>query len=1030
MKKIALQILICSLCFFLFSASLRAQDKTIQGHVTDQKGQGIPGVNVVYKGTLTGTITDVSGNFTLPFKPDGNDVLQLSFIGFKTKEVNIGNQSSLNILLEEEYQLLQEVVAVGYGIQKKADLTGSVSSVKTDELTRTPVAGVDQALQGVASGVTVSQTTGAPGEGVSVRIRGVGSINSSNSPLYIVDGIPTEDAINTLSTSDIESISILKDAASAAIYGSRANNGVVLITTKKGKAGKTKFDFNMLTGIQTHGHLTTMASTQQYVELYNEAAENDNEDVTSKALMRELISDSLAATLPDVDQLGEIFRHAVIQNYNLSASGGKEKLQYLISGNYYDQEGILLNSDYKRYSGKVSLNSQAEDWLKIGTNLNFSKVSTNIVGSSGDGYGGNGGSAVRYALFRSTAIPIYDEDGNFSDLPGNQQFFGDGYNPVGVLKNTYNLKDIYRFFGDVSASVQITENLSFISRFGVDHYSYNQRRFNKTWGTDDRINNPNSLTVSDGQYNSWTWNSVFNYSPDLNSNHHLKFALGSEAVKEKIYDNSVTEKDFPDQDLNVVYLGNGEGSISTGESRNTGDLLSFFGRVNYDYQGKYLASATIREDGSSRFAKGNKWGTFFSGSLGWRIDQENFLKSVKFINQWKLRAGAGFIGNQNIGYYAYSDKIASGYNYSFGGVSQKGYAMSAFGNKDVKWETSNQYDVGMDLVLFRGKINFTLDYYRKITKNMLTKESLPTSAGYADPAWVNRGKVLNTGFEAEAGYAKKIGDFKYNITANFSTLKNEVKELANPITGGRIDNGVYATKTEEGHPIGSFYLYEMEGIFQNKRDIITHAHQGDIDVIKPGDVKYKDQNNDGVIDANDRVHVGSAIPDFTMGLNLGAEYRNFDCSAFFQGAFGQDVYYQVATDIEGFYRAFNVTERYYNEHWTGEGTSNSQPRASWDAKSNNVKPSTRFLEDGSYIRLKALEVGYTLPPTIARKASLEKCRIYFSSMNLWTWTKYPGLDPEMTTSNNSEGEGDRAAGLDWGTYPSAVSFNVGLQLTF
>jgi len=1013
------------LVFLLISSNLSAQDK-LQGHITDQSGQGLPGVTIVYKGTTIGTISDISGNFTLPHKDE--KTLVISFIGFKTQEIPIGKNKFLSIKMEESHKLIDEVVAVGYGIQKKADLTGSVSSVNTNSLSKTTVAGIDQALQGLASGVTVSQNTGAPGEGVSVRIRGVGSINSENSPLYIVDGIPTEDAMNNISASDIESISILKDAASAAVYGSRANNGVVLITTKKGKAGKTHFEFNLLNGIQKHGPLTEMCNTNQYIELYNEAADNDNEDISSEILKRDLIDDSYAETLPDINHLEAIFRNANLQSYHLSASGGNEKTKYLLSGSYYNQEGILLNSDYDRYSGKASINSQAENWLKIGTNLNISKASTNIVGSSGDGYGGNGGSAVRYALFRCSAIPIYDENGDYVDEPDEIGFFGDGYNPVGLLKNTYNKRNTYRFFGDISGTISFLKNLDLTSHFGIDHYSYNQRRFNKTWGTNDRINNPNSLTVTNEQYNSWTWNNVIHYSFDIKKDNHFSIMIGSESVKEEIANNSTTEKDFPDQDINVVYLGNGQGSISLSDTKNTSDLLSFFARINYNYKSKYLLSGTIREDGSSRFAKGNRWGTFYSGSAGWRIDKENFMKNVDFLSQWKLRAGVGFIGNQNIGYFAYSDHINSGYNYSFGGISQDGYAMSAFGNEDVKWETSNQYDIGTDIVLFKGKFNFSIDYFRKTTKNMLTKESLPTSAGYADPAWVNNGEILNTGFDFDAGYQEKRGDFSYKINANFSTLKNEVKQLNAPITGGRIDNGVYATKTEEGYPVGSFYLYKQEGIFQNETEIITHAYQGED--IEPGDVKFEDANKDGIIDSEDRVHVGSAIPKMTMGLNFQAKYKNIDFTAFFQGAFGQKIYYQVATDIEGFYRAFNVTKRYYDERWTGEGTSNSQPRASWDAKSNNCKPSTRFLENGSYLRLKTLQIGYSLPQRTIQRLFIENCRIYFSGLNLWTLTKYPGLDPEMTTSDNSSSEGDRASGIDWGTYPSAISYNIGIQLTF
>lgn len=1029
MNRIVIRTLTWLFVFLCVGGPLKAQETLLKGHVTSSNGEELPGVNIVFKGTTTGTTTDFSGNFSIAIPDDlSNPVLVISFIGFKVQEIPVGATQFFKVILEEENEMLNELVVVGYGVQKKADLTGSVSAVNMDDFKKTPVAGIDQALQGKAAGVVVAQNTGMPGEGASVRIRGIGSINSGNAPLYIVDGVPTTDAMNSLSPSDIASISILKDAASAAIYGSRANNGVVLITTQKGKSGKTKIQLNTLTGVQVHGPLTKMANRDQYVDIYNEAANNDNANVEDELLRRKLISDELAAQLPDVDQLKKIFQPALLHSYNLSVSGGNDKSQYMVSGNYYNQDGIIIGSNYERYTGKVSVSVQAKDWLKLGTNMNISKSTNDIIGSSGDGYGGNGGGVVRYALFRSSAIPVYDENGDFMDLPEHPEFFGDGYNPYGVAKNTSNKKESNRMFGDLFAIVNLSSDLTLTSKLGFDHSGYNQRRFDKTWGTNNRINNPNTLTVSDGNFDSWSWSNVLNYKYDINQDHHMNYMLGAEAIQSQGNENFTREKDFPDQNGNLVYLGNGRGVVSGYESKWKYGLLSFFGRVNYDYMGKYLVSATVREDGSSRFAKGNRWGTFYSGSLGWRIDKEGFMADVEAINHWKLRMGIGFIGNQDVGYYAYSDIIGPNKNYPLGGVSQDGYAKTVFGNQNVKWETSSQYDVGMDMGFLSGRLNVSMDYFRKVSKDMLTKESIPTSAGYAEPAWVNNGEVLNQGVELEVSYREKKGDFSYDITGNLSVLKNEVLSLGSPIYGGRIDNGVYATKTEKGHPIGSFYLYEMEGIFQNETEIITHAYQGSN--IQPGDVKYKDQNNDGVIDQKDRTHVGSSIPDFTLGLNIGAEYKNFDCSLFLQGAFGQEIYYQVATDIEGFYRPFNVTERYVNDHWTGEGTSNSQPRASWKAKANNTKPSTRFLEDGSYLRLKNLQVGYTLPKTVAKRLSLEKCRVYFSGQNLWTMTQYPGLDPEMTTSDNAQGEGDRASGIDWGTYPSAESYNIGVQITF
>lgn len=1007
-----------------------AQSTTVSGKVTDSSdGESIPGVSIQIKGTQSGTVTDMDGSYTLANLKE-SDVLIFSFVGYKSKEVLVGTKSTIDVSLEADVQTLDEIVIVGYGVQKKTDVTGAVASVNKEDLARIQVPGVTQAMQGLAAGVNVTQNTGAPGEGVSVRIRGIGSISSGNSPLYIVDGIPTENAMNYLSTSDIESISVLKDAASAAIYGSRANNGVVIITTKNGSGvDGIQVTFNTSFGMQQVGHLTDMTNLAQYAEVYNEAADNDNATISNPRLHRKKIEGAMLDTLSDVNHLEAVFRNAMIQNHYLGISGGDEKTHFTVSGSYFGQEGIVIGSDYERLTGKVSVSSQANKWLNVGVNLNVAHSETSVIGSSGDGYGGNGGSIIRYAFFRTPAIPIKDKNGEYVDLPENPEFFGDGYNPVGLANNTYNLKKDIQLLGDINAKINLTKDLSFSSKFGIDNNNYNRRRFNKTWGTNNRINNPNSLTIVNSSLLNWSWSNIINYSLKIND-HTISSMVGSEAISVNNNVSEVTDRDFADQSLTLVKLGNGQGTTTTSEDLWDYRLFSYFARVDYNFREKYYVTGIVRRDASSRFEKSNRWGTFPSISMGWRIDKEAFLQTSNAIDQWKLRVGYGANGNQNIDNFAYLEKISSGYEYPFGGVPQSGYATTSLGNKDLTWETSVQLDVGTDISLYSGKLNITLDYFRKITKNQLVPNTNPSSAGYANASWINAGKILNTGLELEIGTKGEINkDISYSVSANASAIRNKVLELDGTFVNGRIDNGVYATKTEEGHPIGAFYLYEMEGIFQNTTDIITHAYQGNS--IFPGDVKYKDQNNDGIIDANDRTYVGKPIPDLVLGVNLGMRYKNFDLAVFVQGAYGQDIYYQVATDIEGFYRPFNLTERYYNERWTGEGTSNTQPRASWKAKANNTKPSTRFLEDGSYTRLKSLQLGYKLSNEgVLQKLSLQSVRVYALVNNLFTLTKYPGLDPEMTTSDNSKSEGDKASNIDWGTYPSAVSYNLGLQVTF
>ncbi len=1001
----------------------------VSGTVADETGFGIPGVTVIIEGTTIGTTTDIDGNYTLSIPADVSDpVLAFSFIGYQSQRIVVAQQRQIDVVLKEDVRLLDEFVVVGYGIERKVDLTGAVSSIDSEDLRMLPVGSVDQALQGRASGVNITHNTGMPGEGVNVRIRGVGSINSSNDPLYIVDGVPTTDALRTLSPNDIESISILKDAASAAIYGARANNGVILITTRKGKTGEPRIEFSSQVGFQQHGPLTPMTNRDQYIEMYNEAANNDNAFITNPVLLRGLIEDDLARAVPDVDHLNAIFRNGAILNHSISVSGGTDELTYIVSGNLFEQEGIIHGSSYERYSGRLSLNSRINDRIRLGTNVNMSRSDNDIIGSSGDGFGGNGGSVVRYALFRTPPIPVKDDEGNYVDMPSHPGFFGDGYNPVGLAHKMNNNIRENRIFGDVNAHIEILPTLHFSGTYGLDRTDFYRRRFNENWGTNNRINNPNSLQINNGYYQSMSASNVLSYNQTFAERHDLSVMFGTEAIRNNGYADAATQRDFPDQADNLVFLGNGLGTIVVSESSWANTLLSFFGRINYSYNDRYLLSGTLRRDGSSRFSPDNRWGTFYSISGAWRIDREGFMSNNDFFDILKLRAGYGAIGNQEVGNYAYSDQIAPNFNYPFGGSPASGYAISVLGNRDLQWETSTQLDIGLDIAILQSRLFLAMDYFRKITANMLVMEPIPPSAGYANPAWVNNGEILNEGFELELTYRDRIGQVGIEFSGNMAYLHNEVLSLAAPIMGGRIDHGVFATRTEVGFPVGSFFLYEMDGIFQNQLEIVTSAYQGSN--IRPGDVKYMDQNGDGIINEQDRVHVGSAIPKYTTGFQMTAAYRSFDVSLFWHGAFGHQIYYQVATDIEGFYRPFNLTMRYYEERWTGEGTSNTQPRASWSAKGNNTKPSTRFLEDASFLRLKNLQIGYTLPERMTQRLRMENARIYFIAHNLLTFTRYPGLDPEMTTSDNSRAEGDAAAGIDWGTYPLARSFNIGINITF
>jgi TonB-linked SusC/RagA family outer membrane protein len=1031
MKKTLFLIFLISLGF-----ALHAQDPVkISGIIKDAvTKEELIGVNVMILGTSIGTVTDVNGNFSLSVPSNGS--VKVSYIGYQTQEIKITDQKTLNILLAPESKMIDEVVVVGYSVQKKRDVLGAVSKVNSEELTKIPVASAQEALQGRVAGVEVSAQTGAPGSAISVRIRGASSISSSNDPLYIVDGIPVEGALNNLSPNDIENITILKDASSAAIYGSRASNGVVLITTKSGESGEAKVTFNTQIGFQTHGHLTPMATTSQYIQMYNEAATNDN---LTSVVQRPLLTGSYLKNFPNVNHVAAIFQDAPIQTYELSISGGNDKTKYLVSANYFNQVGIIDNTGYDRFSMRSNITSEVKKWLHVGLNVSGGISDNRTVSSSGDGYVSQGGSVVRYAFFRNPAIPIYNSTGGYVDLPseyyGNSNydsFFGNGYSPEGLAAYTDMTTQIKTLLATGNVIINFPSNIFWKTTMGVDYSDAGYREFDRTWGTLNRINNPNALSVSDNTNVNWTVNSTLNNSIKIGENNNLSTMIGVEGIRNSSYGLSASDSNFASNDPNFLYIGNGVAapplvnnvSGSQGESGST--LLSYFANANYNYAQKYYISGILRRDGSSRFVGKNQWGTFYSASAGWNLDTEEFMKDVQNISKLKLRAGYGSIGNQNIALYANLDRYSPNNYYTFGGNPYNGYAQTALGNTDLKWETSNQFNAGIDLEMFKGVFGVSLDYYNKLTTDMLVVAPLPPSVGNASPPWINSGNMLNTGVDLELFFKQEYKKTGFNISLNGGYLHNDVVKLSAPIVGGRVDDGSYATQTIVGQPIGAFYLYKMVGIFQNQTDILTSAYQGKN--IQPGDVKYLDVNHDGVIDAKDRVYMGSAIPTFTAGLTLSGHYSGFDISVFFQGAYGQKIYSQINQDIEGFYRGFDMTERYYNEHWTTTNPSNTQPRASWAAAANNIRASSRFLEDGSYTRLKNMQIGYTIPNT--KKIKIQSVRVYLAGSNLWTLTKYSGLDPEMTVSNNSAAEGDRANGIDWGTYPVAVSYTVGLNVTF
>jgi TonB-linked SusC/RagA family outer membrane protein len=1009
------------------AAKSQLADVKVTGKITDASGEALIGATVALKNGNGLTVTDINGNFTVTV-PE-NAILVISYIGYQTQEVAVAGQTQLNIVLKEAAGNLNEVVVVGYTTQRKKDLTGAVSVINAKDIDAMPVGGVDQILQGKAAGVAVTQNTGAPGDGISVIIRGVGTINGI-SPLYVIDGVPTQDGINEISPDDIETINVLKDASSAAIYGARAAGGVVIITTKRGKAGKTKVGFSAYTGVQTAQNLIKMADNAQYVQAYNTAATNDG---------RPLISSALAGTLSDVNWLKEILKPARISNGNLSMSGGSETSQYILSGNYFSQDGLIQNSSYNRFNLRTAINSTVSKYFKLGTNVNLSYSKTRSVGTSGDGYVG-AASVVRYALFRTPGTPVYNANGQYVDLPQQDptlgNFLGDGINPVALANATNDNTYGYTILGDAFAELDPIKGLKIKSDVGLNWIQTDNKQFFETFGIDRFFNSPNSLSQSNEDNLNYNWTNTATYDLTLGKS-VLKFLAGTELIKQDVQAMSASRTGFVNQTADFQYLDNGTAaSQQNGGNEAHLAMFSLFSRVDYQYDNKYLASVNFRRDGSSQLDPSSRYENFYSGSLGWRIDREDFMKNVKPISTLKLRASVGQLGNSGIGNYPYTSTFGTSGYYPFGGTSTQGISITSLGNANVRWETSTQEDVGLDIGFLDNNLMLTADYYIKNTTNMLIPLPQPSSGGGQAPfavgePEVNAGSVRNSGFELELVYKKTINhDWSYSLNGNFATLKNEVTSLAGgtPIPGGRIDNNYYATLTEVGHPIGSFYLLQQEGIFQNAQQVFTHAYQGP--GIRPGDVMYKDVNNDGVIDDNDRSFVGSPIPKFTYGLTGNVKYKNFDLSVFFQGVYGNKIYNQVLTDIEGFYRPFNITQRIAENAWTGPGSTNTYPLLSWTDGSNNKMPSTRFLESGSYMRLKNAQLGYTLGANTLKTLGVSSVRIYVSGQNLLTFTKYTGLDPEQYQNTDNAADGPRAVGIDWGTYPSARTITVGVNANF
>lgn len=1007
------------IAFFLFMGICTGHAQlNVSGYVSD--GQvPIPGASIVVKGTSSGTATDFDGNFTLQ-NVATDAILVISSIGFMPKEIELNGRTRIEVVLAEDAQQLDEVVIVGYTSQKKADLTGAVAVVDVENLEKTRVANVSQALQGQVAGVQVTASTGAPGENIQIRIRGEGTIGN-NDPLYIVDGIPSRD-ISFVNQADISSISVLKDAAAAAIYGSRASGGVVVITTKQGAKGKMSFNVDYFNGFNKAVNLPNMLNATQYINTLEKAWDNtytgDNPYTADRG----------RSDFADTNWLDELFETGQTQNLQLTASGGNEKIQYLMSLGYYGQDGIVVydNDRYQRINYRTNISADLTDRIKIGTNLQLSYDKHDLVASRGE-------SLIRYALLRAPVIPVYkdvsdptySERDPFTDMP----FYTEtGYdaglqrsmyemvgNPIARAYFTDNTERMYRTFGNVFGEYRFLKdkNLTFRTNVGVDLSFFHNKVFNENYGDDDgggnaidaglgRQNRPNSLNESRGEAFTLTVNNTLNYKTLLNEKHDLSALVGMEYITNYASSIGASRARFPYTTEQFRYLDYGGTELDIWNSGSASEwaLFSYFGSASYSFDNKYLITANLRADASSRFAENNQWGYFPSVSTGWKISDEAFLSDVDWLSNLKFRASWGILGNQEIDNYTYLTLISQ----------ENGIVKTnRFGNPDLKWESSEQTNFGVDLGLFQNKVNITAEYFNKYTSDILLPISLPSIVGNVQPTILNAGEVRNKGFELSVNYQNSDKEFKYSINANLATLDNEVEKLHPnlPNIVGQV------TRTTVGQPLNAYYGYRMEGIYQNQAEIDQHLSGTPNPSAKPGDIRFKDLNGDGIISAdNDREFIGSPIPDLTFGLAFNSSYKGWDFSFLFQGVEGVDRYNDGKKIVDYDTRPFNFTTAILNA-WDGENSTNSVPRVAFEDNGSS-RISSIFVEDASYIRLKNIELGYTLKD-ISRINAL---RLYISGQNLWTSTDYTGLDPETTDL------------IDKGTYPSSASVLLGLNAKF
>ncbi len=991
----------------------------ITGRVLDaQSGEALVGVTVVVKGQQTGTTTDVNGKFSMEAEPGA--VLVISYTGFDDLEITAQSAALGDLLLIEKDNRLNEVVVIGYGSQKRSDLTGALSSVSAKEIKQLPSTGLDQALQGRAAGVFVTQNSGAPGGAVSIRIRGIASTLSAE-PLYVIDGIPVvndnrgtssnlseidgggqySNALNTINPNDIENIEILKDASATAIYGARGANGVVMITTKRGAKGQSDVSFEYYLGTQEISRQIPVLNLREYAEYYGDVAFDQIDEFEDITLLGE-----------GTNWQNEVFRPAPQSNYQVTMSGGNDRTKYAVSAGYNDKSGIVVGSNFKRFSAKINLDHNISKRVRAGNSFLLSRTNERIV------FNDNSSGVVYTALLMVPSAPVRNTNGSFAGPSEEITLTFD--NPVARALETDDRNTKHRALANFYVEADVFKFLKYRTELGTDIVFSNHNTFLPSF---ERGN----FSARSGVRRSWN-NSLFwinkhllTFDKTFADKHNINLLAGFEAQAGKYEWIFASRENLPNNELQQLSLGDA-GQQQNGGGAGHWSLLSYFGRLNYGFSDRWQATATVRMDGSSRFGPNNRYGVFPSTAIAYRLSSERFMKQVKAVNNLKFRVGVGLVGNQEIGLNSYSTNFR-GVPVAFGNDLYTGFLPDNIANPDVRWESSRQTNIGLDLDMFNNRLSVVADVYQRQSDGMLLPALLPSTAGSLNPPFVNIGAIENRGLELTLNTVNLNRRFGWRTGLNYTINRNKVLDLGST---GRLVNQIQripVTRTEVGQPIGYFYGFVVEGIFQTQGEVDESPMQEA--GTRAGDIKYKDLNGDGKITDADQTFLGNPQPDFTLNLTNNLDYKGFDLSFFVQGVYGNEILNLLRRDVEGMSGLANQGKAVKNR-FRAMQPSNEVPRATGSDPNNNRRISDRYIEDGSFIRLRNVTLGYNFPKSALQHIKVKNLRLYASTQNLFTWTRYSGYDPEIGSFNQNP----LINGVDNGRYPMARAYTFGLNVTF